>query len=462
MLYYTTRRELSIIKMDTTKLVRRLKETIQKLSTELDQSIAKQKALEDALNQSFPYSLYKQLRPDVVETLGDNQKVLIDHFLKYGIKNNIPFQESLENNKVIADALHASFPYQIYKTLRPDVEKAYGDDESALIAHYLKYGVKEKVPIQETLSNLSVVRKEDSLSASYSRDIYELEKQRDHEDTPNQGLKFCKTSRTKINIDNNTRHEFARQFTLTHLKSNSVCTWIPKNSCSSLRYSIALANGAIANLDDISWIHQNNKSFCASNKELLSAKYCFVFLRNPFKRLLSYYLDKICHNDNSQEDKSCELAHKVFNTSDETSFEHFVETIAKKPSLIDKDIHTKKQSDFLVYARYNDYLSLENYKVSAKKIYQKIGLELIDTRDNNSIFTTKSMHASKQFTPHLSAAQNRSLFENGIKPIPENMYTLDMLRKVANIYFLDILLYMRTITDASSEMDDWIERLKTA
>ena len=46
-------------------------------------------------------------------------------------------------------------------------------------------------------------------------------------------------------IEKNEEHEFSRRHTLVHLKSNSICTWIPKNSCSSLRFSIAKANGAI-------------------------------------------------------------------------------------------------------------------------------------------------------------------------------------------------------------------------
>ena len=472
--------------MDTIQLLKRLKYAVEKLSSELDQSIAREKNLEDALNQSFPYSLYKQLRPDVVESLGEDEKALINHFLKYGIKNDIPFKETLEKyinleeknrsmekkseekhkvleerHREMEEALHMSFPYQLYKKLRPDVAKAIGDDDQALIKHYLKHGAKDNVPIQETLNNLSVVSIADSLAASYARDIYELEKPHAQHEAAESTLKFSKTSRTKTSIDTNERHEFARRFSLTHLKSNSVCTWIPKNSCSNLRYSIAIANGAISNISDLSWIHQNNRSFSASNKELLSAKYCFVLLRNPFKRLLSYYLDKICHNDNSQEDRSCELAHKVFNSSDETSFENFVNTIAEKPSLINDDIHTRKQSDFLVYSRYDDYLSLENYKASAEKIHQKIGLELFDVRDNNSIFTTKSKQESDQFTPYSSAIQNRRLLDDGIKPISENMYTLDMLRKVANIYFVDILLYTRTISDAHSELGEWIERLKT-
>ena len=70
------------------------------------------------------------------------------------------------------------------------------------------------------------------------------------------------------------------------------------------------------------------------------------------------------------------------------------------------------------------------------------------------------MQESDKFTPNSSAAENRKFFNDNIKPVPENMYTLDMLSKVANIYFADILLYMRTIKNGWIELDPWIEKLR--
>ena len=52
-------------------------------------------------------------------------------------------------------------------------------------------------------------------------------------------------------------------------------------------------NGAIKNIEEIQWIHQNNHSLNASTSEALKAQYTFVMLRNPFKRLLSFFLDKL-------------------------------------------------------------------------------------------------------------------------------------------------------------------------
>ena len=130
-------------------------------------------------------------------------------------------------------------------------------------------------------------------------------------DNSNVNLTLSKSFGNPDKIEKNEDHEFARRHTLVHLKSNSVCTWIPKNSCSSLRYSIALANGAISGIGDIDWIHKNNSSFTASNKELLTANYSFVILRNPFKRLLSFYCDKLCNSGHNENDKSYEVTQSL-------------------------------------------------------------------------------------------------------------------------------------------------------
>ena len=201
-------------------------------------------------------------------------------------------------------------------------------------------------------------------------------------------LSFLKTIGNDSSIEKNAEHLFAKQHTLVHLKSNSVCTWIPKVGCTNMRYSIPLANGAISTPEDIEWVHNNNNSFAADNKELLKADYTFVVLRNPFRRLVSFYLDKMCHEDPHESDKSYSVAKELFKSSESTSFLDFVKTLWREPELIDADIHVKRQIDFLIYNKYDDYFSLENYEEAVDKIYQKSGLKVVDTRGMGSGKTT--------------------------------------------------------------------------
>ena len=165
-------------------------------------------------------------------------------------------------------------------------------------------------------------------------------------------LIFSKSFNNPSAIEKNEEHEFARRHTLVHLKSNSICTWIPKNSCSSLRFSIAKANGAISGIEDIDWIHKNNSSFTASNKELLMADYTFVVLRNPFKRLLSFYCDKLCNTGSDPNDQSYEVTQSIMGTNSETTFADFVEILWHKPSLKKVNEHIQDQCDFLIYKNY--------------------------------------------------------------------------------------------------------------
>lgn len=272
-------------------------------------------------------------------------------------------------------------------------------------------------------------------------------------------LSFRHTIGSKISIEKNQDHFFAKKHTLIHLKSNSVCTWIPKVGCSNIRYSIAKANGAIANLDDILWIHSNNNSFCADNKELLKASYTYVFLRNPFKRLLSFFLDKMCHKDPNEIDKSYSAAQKKFNASDSSSFEDFVKLLWLNPSLIHDDIHTKPQNDFLIYNKYDNYFCLENYKHATEMIFEKTGLEIIDTRSESSIHTTLNLEESDQINYQTTTLLIKEFLKNRKKPIIANMYTKEMCHIVGTLYMNDIQIYSREVENAQSEMRYWITRI---
>ena len=276
--------------------------------------------------------------------------------------------------------------------------------------------------------------------------------------TKARNLSFSKTLGTETSINDNKNHLLAKAHTLIHLKSNSVCSWIPKVGCSNIRFSIALANGAISSSEDIGWIHGNNASFCADNKELLNADYAFTFLRNPFKRLVSFFLDKLCHDDPNRIDLSYSHAQKIFGTSESTSFKDFVKILEEKPSLIDKDTHTRRQSDFLIYNQYDDYFSLENYSHATQTILSKTGLEIIDTRNINSVKTTYKLEESTEINYNTKASEIKRIMLSGKKPSIKNMYTNEMCKTVGILYLPDILIYIDKVKDPENEMNYWINR----
>jgi hypothetical protein len=82
----------------------------------------------------------------------------------------------------------------------------------------------------------------------------------------------------------NAAHQFASQHALSFYAADAVYSFIPKNACSTMRYTLALANGAISGPRHFNWIHTNNLTFRASLAELAKAKYTFVILRDPYRR----------------------------------------------------------------------------------------------------------------------------------------------------------------------------------
>lgn len=355
-------------------------------------------------------------------------------------------------------AISKIFPYDLYLKARPDIRKELGDNKKQVLNHYLAHGI-ESLDFNQKLKNLHVNDLVLENILRYAKDVASLQSNEGTGNNTIRQLILSKTSGDPSEITKNKLHELARGNALLHLKSNSVCTWIPKIACSTIRYSIALDNGVISDLNDISWIHQNNTTFSATNKELLKADYAFVVLRNPFKKLVSFFLDKICSDKSSEQDKSYALAKDIFRTDEDTTFEEFVNTIYDDTSLISKDIHTRRQCDFLVYTNYNDYLKFEDFQATKARLKEKIGLDLVDTRQNGSIRTTYKMKEIDNFNYQTKASEADRLLNAYKKPIYKNMYTRDMIAKVGAIYFTDIILYNSVVEGGKEELKEWMNEL---
>lgn len=383
------------------------------------------------------------------------------------MSNHELIQDLVELSQKLASELHESkkeenrlrslicdiFPFELYEISKVNHLNAHEAHIYYSISSILRNISDGKIPSPRE-KILEIQRLNTTNAMRYARDVFGRAM------NPEQSnVSFAKTSGSTQNLNSNLAHEHARKYTIMHLKSDSVITWIPKNACSSIRYSVALDNGAIGGDKDIMWIHGNNQSFNASNKELLRAKNSFVILRNPYKRLLSFFLDKICHVDISGCDKSYEQAKKTFKTSTETTFEEFVETIFNNPSLIDKDIHTKRQCDFMIYNKYSKYYSVENFRSARDSIKQEIGLEIKDTRDINSIYTTKGTEKCDQISHQTSAKNINELMTKKKSPIPLNMYTKRMIGMTSALYLSDVILYQTHAPNSNNELRDWMHEL---
>ena len=56
-----------------------------------------------------------------------------------------------------------------------------------------------------------------------------------------------------VPLSQNNVYTFSSKCTLSIYPLGAVCTFIPKNACSTLRYSIAFANGFLSEISDVNW-----------------------------------------------------------------------------------------------------------------------------------------------------------------------------------------------------------------
>ena len=369
----------------------------------------------------------------------------------------VELQKAREQNQKLKAALKEVFPLSIYNQLRPDVEEALNGDEDAILNHFIELGINE-VDLKAQASEINhYIAIKISEALLRDGDLITNYKSTEQQEKGNRQLK--KTEGCNKKLVHNEEHNFALSHTIIHFKSNTICTWIPKNGCSNIRYSVAHANGAISGLRDLGWIHDNNDCFNATTNEVLQADYTFVILRNPFKRLLSFFLDKLCHPNTYKTDKSNLHSQKLFKFDVNMSYSDFINFIWENPMSIYDDEHTRPQSDFIIYRQYDDYFAFEKFKETEQSLREKIGLDLVDVRDSNSIFTSKNCETSQEITYTKKASEIKNLLDLQKKPTYKNMYNSELIKKVSTLYLQDVLLYCNKIKDGELELENWIQQI---
>lgn len=240
-------------------------------------------------------------------------------------------------------------------------------------------------------------------------------------------------------LQQNPQQNLAQSHALCLYRENAIYSFIPKNACSTLRASIARANGCIKDERDFHWIHQNNQTFNANLGDLIRAEYTFTILRCPFARLASVYLDKIT----SKSDLVAQDIQQLMKWSidiDELSFSDFVELL-EKPWFRLANRHWRPQIDFLVYEEYDDYFCLEDFGNAETVLKQKIDLDIMDARaiTLHGIGHLEKIH-NGDFSKS-SAHEIHLLKRDGQTPTTNTLYDDKSVEKVARLYKSDIDLY---------------------
>ncbi len=242
-----------------------------------------------------------------------------------------------------------------------------------------------------------------------------------------------------LNLAANAAHQFASQYALSIYASDSIYSFIPKNACSTMRYTIGAANGAIAGPEDFNWIHANNQTFRATLAELAKAKYTFAILRDPYLRVGSCYLDKIV----DQTEVGWHY-HKLTNYQTAPAMVTFRQFITSLKSRLRSNEHWRPQTDFLVYQDYDDFFCLEAFSEAIATLRERIGLEILDARD-----LTK--HGADRYEPldgdelfaDKPAFEIAELKRAGRIPRVAQLYDASLIASVSQIYAGDIAFYSK-------------------
>lgn len=250
---------------------------------------------------------------------------------------------------------------------------------------------------------------------------------------------------SNCNLRVNKVHQLASDHALKIYKSNSIYTFIPKNACSTMRYSLALENGMIKGEDGIDWIHKNNQIFSTNLESLVLANYTFVILRCPYARLVSAFLDKVV----TQKSKILKIPELMENPAkmEAISFTYFVKKL-KINRLLNQNVHWRSQTDFLIYDTYDDYFCLEEFDKAETTLKNKIDFNVFDARKLTNHGTDQlNIESTISNSFKLKLKELEELKSQGIIPDPKGFYNDEIKSSVDTIYKHDIVFYKEKFGD---------------
>ena len=250
-------------------------------------------------------------------------------------------------------------------------------------------------------------------------------------------LKFA--GKFDYKLSENAEHAFAERHALNVYKSNSIYSFIPKNACSTLRLSLAVANGVVTDVESQNnWIHSNNSTFSSNLRDLVSADYSFIVLRCPYRRIASTFLDKFVSLTNLSV-RFVESQYADFNILD-MNFVRFLKNVKRQSDRI-RDHHWRTQSAFWVFEEYSDVFSVECFENAVNTLQNKDVLKVVDARPfTNHSVQSMQVKQSDCFS-RTSIRVLNAMKRKGALPQYENMYCEEARSLVEDIYREDFVTY---------------------
>lgn len=156
---------------------------------------------------------------------------------------------------------------------------------------------------------------------------------------------------------------------------------VPKAGCTTIKMAMQYAERP-GHMPDPRHVHDREKSPLARISDIDAPPeaifrgpmfYRFAFVRNPYSRILSAYLDKLVHNEWERQKRLPALG---FASDAHPSFARFLEIIASgDPTRL--DIHWMPQSILLNpdYVEYDDIFRFEDFEAGLEKIMHRLRID---------------------------------------------------------------------------------------
>lgn len=268
-------------------------------------------------------------------------------------------------------------------------------------------------------------------------------------------------------LTTNPAHGFAAKHAMSFYEAEAIYSFIPKNGCSNLRYAIAKANGVISDPAEFEWIQENNYTFQASLRELVTARYTFVVLRCPYRRLVSAFVDKLWREPwrvwrlrkAQPQRNAADVLHMRLKRLapgiaarmqpmdlNAFTFRQFVALLSTEQAQM-SDHHWAPQHRFLVYKAYDDIFGLEDFGRCEARLRERLGIELEDTRKFSGHTTHSMTRVSDRFCADTPVAEILAMKSKGVMPDFDCFYDDELRATVGRLYANDLALYTAHLGD---------------
>ena len=375
-------------------LLQKLGEQVKELEDQVKDIISRKEKLLNIIEQIFLGDTYRELNHDLRDL---NKEELLDHFLRRGFD-----EDRVCGEKEIMKIAQDKYTYTNNKLMR-------------FLLREGRYILEANPKIDDSPVNKETTRR------------------------------LSKTLGSRMNLNQNKDFLVSIKHTLFDAETLALATFIPKNGCTNLRYSFAMSNKYIQGPEDLDWIHENNSSMNASTEDIQRCNYTFVVLRNIFDRIASTFWNKFVYisEEVPDSDRSHAVIENLFDkyNAKEITFKKFVDCLWTNPLIIKIDEHLRPQSDFLLLEEYDDYFSVDDFKVMKESVESKSKFIIHDTRPFTTHTTYEYEKAESKYYGISSIDELKVLKINKKAPRYIDFYDDEDAYKIASLYLDDIILF---------------------